>query len=72
MGELREKIGVLCFAYFTLASAKSPCFLTKEPGLQKGSIIQINFRSALTLVDSAIADSSESDCELQTPAEARF
>ena len=38
----------------------------------KWFIIQINFRSALTLVDSAIADSSESDCELRTPAEARF
>ena len=38
----------------------------------KGLIIQINFCSALTLVDSAIADSSESDCELQTRAEARF
>ena len=38
----------------------------------KGLIIQINFRSALTLVDSAIADSSESDCELQTPADVRF
>ena len=34
--------------------------------------MQINFRSALTLADSAIADSSESDCKLQTPAEARF
>ena len=35
-------------------------------------MIQITFCSALTLVDSAIADSSESDYELQTPAEARF
>ena len=35
-------------------------------------MIQITFCTALTLVDSAIADSSESDYELQTPAEARF
>ena len=33
--------------------------LTKEPDLQKGPYIQINFLSALTLVDSARADSSE-------------
>ena len=33
MGELRQKIGVLCFAYFTLASAKSPCFLTIQRSL---------------------------------------
>jgi len=33
---------------------------------------QFKFRSALTLVDSAIADISESDCELQTPAKPRF
>ena len=65
MGELREKIGVLCFAYFIMFPHKGACSSI-------GLIIQINFRSALTLVDSAIADSSESDCELQTPAEARF
>ena len=47
-------------------------FSHKGAWSSKGLIIQINFRSALTLVDSAIADSSESDCELQTPAEARF
>ena len=30
-----KKIGVRCFAYLALAYGKSPCFPTKEPGLEK-------------------------------------
>ena len=67
IGWTTRKIGVLCFAYFTLASAKSPCFLTKEPDLRKGSQYKSTF--ALPWLCS---ESSEGDCELQTPAEARF
>ena len=66
-----------CLAFPILCMPhKSPCFLTKEPDLEKGSQCKsmlIHVTPLLCLYSGwLLADSSGSDSELQTPAEARF